>query len=220
MPAYYDRRFWDYTSAAYYRLRKAIGIKPWDKIFQINFWGPTSNFDCANDNISGNERKSRWYASLGPLYSVFKGFQKTDYVTYTAENIVSKIADYQPEVLRGNPSYLRLVAEMMTDMGIKEQSLKLLLCGGEVLDEPTRKFLELSFNSKVFDAYWANEVGSISWECKKREGQHVSAALLILEVIQDGEPVSPGEKGEIVVTCLLNYAMPFNKIQNGRCRNN
>lgn len=215
MPVYYDKKFWDYTSAAYYRLRRALGINPWDRCFQIHFWGPMPDSSDTHEENSGKKRKSRWQASLGPLYSVFKRFQKTAFITYDAEDIILDIINYKPKVLSGNPSYLRLIAETLTDRGIENFHPKLLRCSGEVLDEPTRKFLESSFGCEVFDSYWSNEAGSISWECKEKEGQHINVDLLILEVIRDGERVGPGEKGEIVITSLLNYAMPLIRYRMG-----
>ncbi len=118
-------------------------------------------------------------------------------------------------MLSGNPSYLRLFAETITRSGIKTFHPKLLRVSGEVLDESTRKFLESSFGCEVFDSYWASEIGSISWECKRKEGQHVNVDMLILEIIRDGEPVDIGERGEIVVTGFLNCAMPLIRYRVG-----
>jgi phenylacetate-CoA ligase len=159
MPVYYDKRFWNYTSAAYYRLRRALGINPWDKCFQIHFWGPMPKSSDASKEGTGKKNKSRWQFSLGPLYSMFKRFQKTAFITYDADDIILDIINYQPKVLSGNPSYLRLIAETLTDKGIGKIRPKLLRCSGEVLDEPTRKFLEISFGCNVFDSYWSNERG-------------------------------------------------------------
>ena len=58
-------------------------------------------------------------------------------------------------------------------------------------------------------------MGSISWECKRKEGQHINADLLILEIVRDGETVGPCECGEIVATGLLNYAMPLIRYRVG-----
>lgn len=213
MPVYHDKRFCDYGSAAYYRLRRAMGINPWDKFFRIQFWGPMPK---PADSVANTRRKgkSHWQASLGLLYFMFKGFQKTVFITHDADEIISSVIDYRPKVLRGNPSYLRLVAEKLAERGISLNP-KAIQTSGEVLDEPTRRFLESSFGCEVFDSYWSNETGSISWECRKKEGQHINDDLLILEVVRDGEPVGPGEEGEIVVTCLLNYAMPLIRYRMG-----
>jgi phenylacetate-coenzyme A ligase PaaK-like adenylate-forming protein len=113
----------------------------------------------ASKEGTGKKNKSRWQFSLGPLYSMFKRFQKTAFITYDADDIILDIINYQPKVLSGNPSYLRLIAETLTDKGIGKIRPKLLRCSGEVLDEPTRKFLEISFGCNVFDSYWSNERG-------------------------------------------------------------
>jgi len=215
MPVYYDKRFWDYVSAARYRSRRAVGISPLDKYFRIQFRGLPSRNQGAGKETSGVKHRSRWKTSLGLAYYLFRGFQKTACITYAADEIISGIIEFQPKVLSGNPSYLRLITETIADIGIKDFHPKVLLSRGEVLDEPTRKFLESSFGCPVFEIYGAYEVGSISWECKRKEGQHISADLLILEIIRDGEPVGPCERGEIVVTGLLNYAMPLIRYRLG-----
>src|SRR3990170_4686894 len=160
MPVYYDKRFWDYVSAASYRLRRAIGINPLDKAFRIQFWRLPANNQGASKEASGVRHNSHWKTSLGLAYYLFKGFQKTSYITHSADEIILDIIEYQPKVLSANPSYLRLIAESMTDMKTRGFHPKMLRSSGEVLDEPTRRLLESSFGCAVFDSYWANEVGS------------------------------------------------------------
>jgi len=215
MPVYYDKRFWDYICAAYHRHRRALGLNPWDKTLSIQYWGRMPDRQSEVRTNSRSKRRSHWRISLGPVYLLFRQFMKRAYLTYTADEIISEIIDYQPKIISGSPSYLRLIAEMITDRGITNVHPKLLFSGGEVLDEPTRKFLEFSFGCEVFDGYWANEVGSIAWECGRKEGHHIDADLLIMEIVRDGKVVGPCERGEIVVTGLLNYAMPLIRYRVG-----
>jgi len=215
MPVYHDKRFRDYISASLYKLRRAVGISPLDKTFRIQFWGALPKDKNKKEKPSRRKHKSRWKTTLGPAYYLLRGLQKTSYITYDANEIISDIIEYQPKVISANPSYLRLLAEAITDMGIKEFRPKVLRSSGEVLDEPTRRFLEASFGCEVFDSYWSNETGCISWECKRKEGQHINADLLALEIIRDGEPVGPGELGEIVITGFMNYAMPLIRYRVG-----
>ena len=56
---------------------------------------------------------------------------------------------------------------------------------------------------------------SLAWECTRKEGLHIASDFVILEVIRDGEPVSPHEPGDVVVTGLLNYAMPLIRYEVG-----
>ena len=44
---------------------------------------------------------------------------------------------------------------------------------------------------------------------------HVTADNLYVEILVDGCPALPGETGEVVVTDLHNYAMPFLRYRNG-----
>jgi phenylacetate-CoA ligase len=215
MPVYYDRRFFDYYSAAYYRLRQAMGFNPWDRMSQINFTGEMPAPPETRETTSAAKPASRWISSLGPLYSVFKGLQRTTYITYNADDIISEIVWFKPKLLSGNPSYLRLITETIVDRGITDFHPLLLRSSGEVLDQPTREYLETSLRCDVFETYGANEARPMAWECKKHQGLHISADLFILEVIQDGEPVGPLEKGDIVVTSLLSHAMPVIRYRTG-----
>jgi phenylacetate-CoA ligase len=62
----------------------------------------------------------------------------------------------------------------------------------------------------VTDRYGCEEVSLIASECEKHEGMHLNIEHLYIEFIKDdGFYASSGEPGSIVVTDLLNWAMPF-----------
>jgi phenylacetate-CoA ligase len=89
-------------------------------------------------------------------------------------------------------------------------NLRGILTWGELLDPGTREFLEARFDAEVYDGYGAVEVaplGGLAWECRSH-GFHINADCVILEFLRDGEPVAPGERGEVVATSLFRYAMP------------
>ena len=44
---------------------------------------------------------------------------------------------------------------------------------------------------------------------------HLSEENLLLEVVQNGQPLGPGESGDVVVTDLHNYGMPMIRYVNG-----
>jgi len=66
-----------------------------------------------------------------------------------------------------------------------------------------------AFDAEVFDHYGAIEVGRIYNECFEHNDYHTSAERLLVETIREGEKASIGEEGEITITNLDNYAMPF-----------
>ena len=54
----------------------------------------------------------------------------------------------------------------------------------------------------------------IASECERHRGMHISAENLYVEVIKDGREAKPGEVGEVVITDLHNYGMPFIRYKN------
>lgn len=219
MPVFYDKRFLDYCFANwYYRKRIAIGLKPWDKIITIEYGTPQHSFVYRNNNTEqevGPRRQSRGRTALGPIISLLRRRQKRVYITHGADKVLAEIIEFQPKSVQGNTSYLRLVAETMVDKGIEDVRPKVVRTSGEVVDEFTRKFLESSFECEVFDEYSTWDFGNGAWECQRREGYHIDADFLILEILKNNEQVSSGERGEIVVTGLLNYAMPLIRYRVG-----
>lgn len=112
--------------------------------------------------------------------------------------------EFRPKLIVANPSYLRILADAVSNRGISEIKPKALLVSGEVLDEPTRKYLETIFHCKTFQRYSVSEVGKIAFDCERR-ALHVSDSVIV-EILNNGKPSLPGEAGKIVVTVLLNDA--------------
>ena len=55
----------------------------------------------------------------------------------------------------------------------------------------------------------------IASQCEHQGGMHINADNLFVEILRDNEPVAEGEMGEVVVTDLHNYGMPFIRYKNG-----
>jgi phenylacetate-coenzyme A ligase PaaK-like adenylate-forming protein len=78
-----------------------------------------------------------------------------------------------------------------------------------------REKIEKIFRSPVFDEYGCNDGGLISYECNEHKGLHYAAEKTIVEVAEDNRPHLPGGYGEVILTDLYNYSMPFIKYKNG-----
>lgn len=72
-----------------------------------------------------------------------------------------------------------------------------------------RRTIESGFNTRLFVGYGAHEFGEIASDCGRAEGLHVCGGSVLVELLRDGQPVAEGEVGEVVVTSLHSYAMPF-----------
>ena len=112
-----------------------------------------------------------------------------------------------PHILVGHPSDLIDMARIALSRGIT-LNLDIVGSNSEVLTLKEREFLEKTFHCPVYEEYSAVEVGFVAQSCKKKR-MHIISDSVILEVLKEGEPVAPGEKGEVVVTSLFKNATPF-----------
>jgi phenylacetate-CoA ligase len=94
-----------------------------------------------------------------------------------------------------------------------------VICGAESLYPSDREALEAAFGPKVFETYGCREVMLIASECELHQGLHLSSENLVVELIvsdrKGQRPAQPGEVGEVVITDLHNFGMPFIRYANG-----
>ncbi len=101
------------------------------------------------------------------------------------------------------------LARFVLDRGLRAWRPQAILTGAEKLYPPQRAAIAAAFGCPVFNTYGSREFMLIASECPERQGLHLSAENLYVEVMRDGRPAKPGELGELVVTDLHNYGMPF-----------
>lgn len=79
-----------------------------------------------------------------------------------------------------------------------------------------RERIERVFRSPVFDRYGSREVGLIAAERPGVQGLWVAPWNVLVEVVDEaGRPAPPGTVGEILVTSLVNRAMPLVRYRIG-----
>jgi len=214
MVCFRSRSYYDYLAGYniqghYLSLRTLLGIGPFDRVMRIVY------AISSNEEVGGNGT-TRYRAGreeavgtisrlLGPMHDYFA---KTVSFGYSIDEILPEIIRFKPSFIKSNPSYLRLLADAISERGIDRVRPKSVMTGGEVLDEPTRDYLQHVFGCSVYQGYSASEVGKIAIECRLKKGLHL-ADPVIVEVLKDGNSAARGEPGNIVVTTLLNDAMPL-----------
>lgn len=66
------------------------------------------------------------------------------------------------------------------------------------------------FRCEVYNLYGSREVSDIAWELPGLNGLWAPPWANYIEIVdEEGAPVPAGKEGNIVVTCLTNYAMPL-----------
>lgn len=106
-------------------------------------------------------------------------------------------------------------ARFVDDNGLTCHPVESVIIGAEKLYEHQRELIERVLQTKVFNTYGCREFMLIAAECNQHNGLHVSVDNLFVEVMAGDEPAKPGERGDIVITDLHNYGMPFIRYRNG-----
>lgn len=123
---------------------------------------------------------------------------------------------YRPEVVVGYTNPLYEFARYCEAVGEKPYAPKSIIVGAEKLHDFQRVTLEHILGAPVFETYGSREFMLIGAECDRHTGLHLSQENLYVEILDDnGQPTPQGEEGNVVITDLFNYGMPFIRYVNG-----
>jgi phenylacetate-CoA ligase len=191
---YRDRRAELWLHKAACRFRKWIGYGANDKLALI--WGMDRDFP---PTYPPNER---WLNSFNCSSIEIKAF-------------IDEMLTWKPEAIRGYASSLFLVADWIKSSRVTAPTPRAIESSAEKLWPHQRAIIEDIFRCKVFDMYGSREIPSIACECEYHSGLHTFNDIRIVEIIRGDSPAKPGEEGSVIVTDLLNYAMPFIRYEIG-----
>jgi phenylacetate-CoA ligase len=113
------------------------------------------------------------------------------------------------------------MAEVAKKMGVdfqRDTKLRTAILGAEPWSEKMRSRIQDGTGIKAYDIYGTSELsGPLFTECSEQNGIHVWGDLAYVEVIdpETGEPLGPGEKGELVMTMLQKEALPMIRYRIG-----
>lgn len=192
-----------YGLANVIRLNKWCGKDIGDR--EVIFWG--TPFDIDKWNKISLKIKDRFQNVLH--LSTF------DMSEQSMSNYVNAIRRFSPRLIRGYPSALYTFAKYLQKNGINDIRPKSVLSTGEKSFEFQKELMKDVFDCDVYERYGSNEFGNIAHECSEHHGLHILTDLFYVEILRNNSPVETGETGEIVVTSLDNYYMPFVRYRVG-----
>jgi phenylacetate-CoA ligase len=131
-----------------------------------------------------------------------------------SDAIAEKLARFQPDAAYGLPSALLEAGQALRRIG-RTAPIARLFTSGELLSQATRQHLTESYGARIYDIYGTSETKEIAWECE--EGRlHINHDVMCVEVLDSsGLTLGPSEEGTIVVTLLVNRAMPLIRYRTG-----
>lgn len=120
------------------------------------------------------------------------------------------------KVLYGYPSAIAVLCSYCQAHNLRFSRRLLVVTTGEVLTSHHRHIIESYFGYKIYDQYGCREINSVSFEAPDGGGMYINSEHVLVEVLDDNNyPVPIGEEGNVVVTDLDNYAMPFLRYRYG-----
>jgi phenylacetate-CoA ligase len=127
--------------------------------------------------------------------------------TGQTEQQLQAIADLRPVAYVGTPSFLKILLDRAAETGSDVRSLTKALVGAEAFPSVLRaEFRDRGVNA--VQCYGTADLGLISYETTASDGVPCEGMVIdegiVLELVEpgSGNPVAPGEVGEVVVTTL------------------
>ena len=197
---YQDRNYWNQRNLSVYYFDRWAGWNFGEP--QLIIWGSLADLE---DDGRWKHRFNNYWRNQYWL----NGFRLTDTAMQAA---FEKMNVDQPQTILAYPSSLYQFAKFIAENGLTPLcKFKGIIASAEMLHPHYRTLAESVFKTKVYNRYGSREVGLIAMECA--EGRmHINCRDLYLE-IDSPDPYT--EPGEILITQLNNYAMPFIRYRIG-----
>ena len=123
--------------------------------------------------------------------------------------------DFGTTVLTCTPSYALFMSEVMREMGIGPNDLKLNagIFGAEPWSENMRREIENKLEIDAYDIYGLSEIigPGVAIECPNKQGLHIAEDHFLAEIIDpiSEEVLEDGNQGELVITTISKEALPI-----------
>ncbi len=154
-----------------------------------------------------------------PAWPYMSGlFDTGQHFCFNVTNPVERQLDFLRKL---RPRYLLAYPESLEHMAFAAapdwpaEPLKSVLAMSEQLTPGMRRHIARSFGVAVHQNYGLNEIGLVAVRCAAGR-YHVHTENCLVEILDDaGKPVEPGAAGRLIVTALMNTAMPLLRYDSG-----
>jgi phenylacetate-CoA ligase len=126
---------------------------------------------------------------------------------------VTAARDVGTTTYAGTPDYLKIILDKADELGIVLKITKAAVGGGALFPSLRQEYADRGIT--CLQSYATADLGNIAYESKAMEGMIVDEQVIV-EIVTPGtgDPVAPGEVGEVVVT-TLNPDYPLIRFATG-----
>lgn len=183
------------------RAMKEYGLRARDKVAYVT--------------LKGTSEPRDYQLPLSALQVV--GFHRRTVIDsrLPTEEIVRCLRSFRPEVLVGYAGALARISAAMDETDRQAIRPRFVVAGAEMLTAQMRETIAATFEVPVYDMYGSHEFNLIAWQCKAGSAFHTCDDAVIVEVLKNGKAAPAGVPGEVAVTSLHSFAMPFLRYRLG-----
>jgi phenylacetate-CoA ligase len=132
------------------------------------------------------------------------------------QNYAKVIQHVRPVIIEAYAESIYELARYINAERIKLPRVRSVVTSAGTLYPFIREEVMRAFNCPVLNRYGSREVGNLAGEREAGAGMEVFTYTHFVEVVdQAGEACGPGDEGDVLVTCLTNYAMPIIRYRIG-----
>jgi phenylacetate-CoA ligase len=196
---------WEGLLESWLEVYRAAGVTAADRVFFAFSFGPFLGFWTAFESA----------ARLGCLCLPGGGLGTSVRLRTLLDNGAT--------ILCGTPTYVLRLGEAARALGVdlRQSHVRRIIVAGEPGGSipATRARIEALWpGARVVDHHGMTEVGPVTYECPARAGLlHIIERAYLAEILAPatGEPVPPGQTGELVLTTLGRRASPLLRYRTG-----
>ena len=166
---------------------------------------------AVGDPTRAHQLKDRLYNAVFAR-RVLNSFKMTE---ANMSEYADAIDRYRPDIIVGYVGPLVKLAQWLIANGRDIWQPQSIIGGAEAMHEFQRDLIQKAFRAPAFNTYGCREFMLIAAECEQRHGLHVNADHLVVEVRSPQGTTNQSRSGDVVITDLFNYGMPFVRYANG-----
>jgi phenylacetate-CoA ligase len=183
---------------------EALGIRMGER--EVRLWGAPLDVKRGQ---SWRGKLHEWITN----HKLLSTYELSDKVLHRYYEILKR---FKPKVITSYPSPLAYLCEYMQARGLRICGVQAVICSAETLYRETRELIETTFSCQVYNRYGSREFGSVAHEYPCTTGLHVHSDRVLVEILDEKlTPVPLGDPGEMYITDLDNYGMPFIRYRTG-----
>jgi len=172
--------------------------------FMIKLWG--------NDKEILSDKKNYKAIILDWMKNV-KFLNTFNLTPKQIEEYISIIKYSKPKLIVSYVQSIYQIAKYIKENSLDVPKLNAIMTTAGTLYKNQKKLIEEVFNTKVYNRYGSREVGNIA--CSKGGEELYISKYVFVEVLKENGEISTNGKGELLITSLINYAMPLIRYKIG-----